>query len=206
NVHFVRFGLEPGEKSPYAIPNVFLPFAFAIDDPRALFGGEFAPRDVERNAAFAREAHQIGLTFLVGLGLPRLDCTRFQAQRRIRDHQVVVDSDAASESAAGLARADRRIETEVAGARVLIGDLAIRAMQAGREAPRSRGITRIPLWVDIEPALAEAQTRLDRVADAWRFGGTPPQAVLHDLQDAVARLVDATIALPLEQSLDFRFG
>src|ERR1022692_1522027 len=206
NVHLICLGLEPGEKSPYAVPDVFPPFAFAFDDPRALIGVEFAPRNVERNAAFAREAHQIRLAFLVGLGLPRLDRARCQAQRRIRDHQVVVDADVASESAAGLARADRRIETEVAGARILVSDLAIRAMQAGRETPRSRGFTGIRLRICVEPALAEAQTRLDRVADARRLGGAPPQAVLHDLQNAVARLVDAAIALPLEQSLDFRFG
>ncbi len=56
----------------------------------------------------------------------------------IRNHQVVVDADHAAEAAAGVAGTQRRVEGEVAGQRILVGDVAVGAVQAGGIAPGAR--------------------------------------------------------------------
>ena len=73
NVHLVGFGLEPREEAFDAVPDIFGPFAVAVEHPGALGGVEIAPRGVDGNAALARESQQIGLALLVRLGLPWLD-------------------------------------------------------------------------------------------------------------------------------------
>ena len=56
----------------------------------------------------------------------------------IRDDQVPVDADGASEAAAGLAGPQRGVEGEAVGAGVAVTDVAVRAVQVRREAPGGR--------------------------------------------------------------------
>src|SRR5579859_4072855 len=102
----------------------------------------------------------------------------------IRDDEVIVDADDPAEAAAGLACAQRRIEAERARIRLLVCNVAIRAVQVGGEAPRggildrritgtlgiagTRGVTRarIGLRVDVEPAVPDLERRLDGIGGA----------------------------------------
>ncbi len=65
DVHLVRLGLEPGEETPDAVPDLLRPFAFALDHPVALLVAELGPWRVDGNAALARELDQILLALLV---------------------------------------------------------------------------------------------------------------------------------------------
>jgi len=65
DVHLVGPGLEPGEETPYSIPDILGPLAFTLDHPFALRVAEIAPRHIQRDGALAREFHQVVLAFLV---------------------------------------------------------------------------------------------------------------------------------------------
>ena len=204
NVHFIRLGLEPGEEASDAVPDVLGPFALSIQDPGALGIGEIAPGCIERNPAFFGESDQIRLTLFVGLRLPGLDRAFPQRQRRIGNDQAVVDADHSSETTAGLTGADGRIETEGARARVLVGDVAVRAMQLGRETPGCAGHPVLALRIDVEASLTDLESRLDGVVRARRLDRGPAESILDHVQDAIALLVNARVALRGEELLDLR--
>ena len=159
--------------------------------------GQIAPSGVHGDAALAREAQEIRLAFLVGFGLPGLDGALAKAQRRIGNDQAVVDADAAAEAAAGLASADGRIEAEGAGARILVLDVAVRAMQAGGEAPRRRGLAGgVPvLRVDIDASLADLERRFDGIGGARGVDLRPAKAILNHLQRVAALFMNARVPL-----------
>src|ERR1700736_3151415 len=114
-MHFVGFGLEPGEEAFRSVPDALVPISLALDHPLAALGSELAPGRIQGYAALFGVFDEIVLTFLVGLGLPGLDCAAAKRLALIRNDEAVVDADGASESTAALARAHGRIEREQAG-------------------------------------------------------------------------------------------
>ena len=144
HVHLVALGLEPLEEPAHAVPDLLLPLALAVDDPAPLLVGELAPRRVERDAALAAVPQQVVLAFAVRLGLPRPDRAAAQRLAGVGDDEPVVDADDAAEAAAGLAGAERRIEREQARRRIAVVDVAVGAVQVGREAPHRRRRRRPP--------------------------------------------------------------
>src|ERR1700743_1196621 len=51
HVHLVGFGFQPGEETLRAVPDAFVPVAFALDHPLAALGAELAPGCIQRNTA-----------------------------------------------------------------------------------------------------------------------------------------------------------
>ena len=141
DVHLVALGLEPRKEAAHAVPDArprfapALPVRLAFEHPLALLVGELAPRHVERDAAFLGVGDQIVLRFAEAGRLPRLDRAVAERARFVRDDQPEVDADHAAEAAAGLARAHRRVERELARHRIGVLDVAVGAVQAGGEAP-----------------------------------------------------------------------
>src|SRR5580700_140264 len=113
-MHLVGFGLEPGEETARAVPDLLLPRAFALDHPLTRLLGQIAPRHIDRNAALPGEAQQVVLAFLVGWRLPGPHRARGQRFAVVGNDQAVVDADHAAEATAGVAGADRGIEREQA--------------------------------------------------------------------------------------------
>ena len=150
DVHLVGLGLEPGEEALHAVPLArpglppAHPVRVALDHPAAVPLGQVAPRGVERDAALPRHLLEVVLALAIALRLPRLDRAVARALRLVRDHEAVVDADHAPEAAAGLARADRRVEREEARARVGVVDVAVGAVEIAREAPDRGGGCRRP--------------------------------------------------------------
>ena len=156
------------------------------------------------DAALAREPNEVALALAVGLGLPGLDRAAAQAEILVRNDEPVIDADGAAEAAAGLAGADRGVEAEAAWVRLPVRDIAVGAVQAGRESKgRERGSVGGER-VNVELAFAEAQRRFDRLDPPPGVRGGPPEAVLDDLQRAPSLLVDARITLPFEQRANLR--
>src|ERR1700733_4811451 len=106
HVHLVRAGFQPLEIALDAVPVTLLPGALPIDDPLAFRLGQFAPGSIQADAAFLRMLFQILLAFLVRLGLPGAHGPLAQALVLVRDHQPIVDADAPTKAATGLAGAD----------------------------------------------------------------------------------------------------
>ena len=207
-MHLVGLGFEPFEEAPGAVPDLLFPLAFAVDDPLALLVGERVPRRVERDAALLRELHQVVLAFLVRLGLPGFDRAARERLGFVGHHEAVVDADDAAEAAAGFAGAHRRIEREQRGHRIAVRQIAFRAMQFARVFPAlDVGLRRIALvdHVQVHAAAPDAQRRLDRLHDARALGGSEAQAVLDHFERVAMALVDARVALLLQQRADFGF-
>ena len=166
---------------------------------------EIPPRDIERDAALARQPLEIILALAVGLGLPWTNGAAAQGLAVIRDHQAVVDADDAAEAAAGLAGADRRIERETARRRFAIGDVAAGAVQRTRVAPGFAHVVpgRILQDMHMQPAAADAQRGFQRLGESSGVGAGGPQPVLHDFDRLPAARADARVALLLEQRQHF---
>src|SRR5580692_4923097 len=134
-MHLVGFSLEPGEEAAHAVPDALGPFAFALYDPLAALGAELPPGSVERNAALLREFLEVLLTLGVRFRLPGLYRAPAQRLALIRNDEAVIDPDGAAEAAAGLAGAYRGVEGEQARVRLLVGAIALGAVQFAGIAP-----------------------------------------------------------------------
>src|SRR5690606_2694901 len=110
HMHLVALGLEPGEESLHPVPFALAPATLAIEHPAPLLAVEVAPRHVRRHATLPCETHQVVLTFTVALALKRLHCAFGECLAFVRHDQLVVDAHGAAETAAGLARPERRVE------------------------------------------------------------------------------------------------
>ena len=142
--------------------------------------------------------------------LPGLDGAVAKRLRLVGHDQAIVDPDDAAESAARLACAERGIEREQARRRLLVVNVAIRAMQIRRKAPE-RGCPDVARSavirdMDVDASLTDTQRRLDRLDRARAIGGAQPKAILHDGKAVTGACVDARIALLFEQLSDFSLG
>src|SRR5262249_41886770 len=102
----------------------------------------------------------------------------------VGNHEPVVDADGAAEAAALVAGAERRVEREPARRRLVVGEIAVRAVQPARVAPgaehpgRIRGVDQVRIGA---PA-ADPQRRLEGLEHAAALGGPDTQPVLHHLE------------------------
>ena len=149
DVHLVGFGLEPGEEAPHAVPDPrpraapAHPFGLAFQYPSTLRVVEVAPRHVERNAALFRIFDQVVLALGKARALPGSDRAGAKRLRRVGNDKPIVQTDHAAEAAAFLAGAERRVERKEARRRVAVVNIAIGAVQVGREAPDRRALGRL---------------------------------------------------------------
>ena len=213
DVHLVGFGLQPCEEALHPVPNTLGPFPFAVEHPIAFRVAQISPRGIEPNGTFACKFDEIGLAFLVGLGLPWLDRAPAKRQRGIRYDQGVVHADHSAKAATCLARAQGRIEAERAGIRITIVDVAIGTMQARGESPRRQFgrrssfrrcaiARRLILDINIEAALTHFERGFDRLPGARRIDGGPAKPVLNHLERVIALCVDSRVALRGQQRFD----
>src|SRR5580700_5902870 len=128
-MHLVGARLEPGKKTPRAVPDFLAPRAFTLDHPLARLGRQFAPRRIKGHTPQPGELLQVLLALEVGLGLPGLDRPGAQRPGLIGNDQSVVNADGAAKTAAGLTRAQGRIERERARCRGLVGEVTLRTVQ-----------------------------------------------------------------------------
>src|SRR5690348_5520369 len=118
DVHLVRLGLEPPEEAAHAVPRArprfapAFPLRLPLEDPCPVFLRKIPERRVERNLPFLCVFLEIVLALLEARALPRTHRAFAQRLRFIRYDEPKVHADHASEPAAGLARADRRVERE----------------------------------------------------------------------------------------------
>ncbi len=158
HMHLVAAPLEPVEEAAEAIPDarsrVIVPVAFTLQDPVAIGLGQLGPRHVGWDAAPMGEGDQVLLDLRIAIGLDRLDGAIEQRLARIGHHQIPVDADHATEAAAGLAGADRRVEREQAGDRLAVVDVAVGAVEVARKLPGRAGIALGIQGVDPRPATA----------------------------------------------------
>src|SRR5580692_8308304 len=106
-MHLVGSAFEPGEEAAYAVPDILLPFAFAVDHPGAFGIAQVAPGRIHGDGAFTGEFQKIRLALFIGFGLPGLDGPLAKTQGRIRYDKAIIHADAAAEPAAGLAGTGR---------------------------------------------------------------------------------------------------
>src|SRR6185295_11489255 len=167
DVHLVAARLEPCEETLRAIPDLLVPRALAVDDPASLLIGELAPWPLDRDAALARKLQEVVLALIVRRCLPGPDRAALEGLRLIRNDQAVVNADGAAESAALLAGSEGRIERKDVRCRILVVDVAIRAVQFTRKSPRAaerRFARRVGLRnVDAQTTASDRQRRLDRI-------------------------------------------
>ena len=97
----------------------------------------------------------------------------------IGDDQAKVHADHTAKAAAGVARPERRIETEECRLRIGIAQVALGAMQAGGVAPRRAVVSH----VDIQTAAASLEGELDGFHDTHFFCAGKAKAVGDHLQD-----------------------
>ncbi|OIQ76655.1 hypothetical protein GALL_416580 [mine drainage metagenome] len=194
-MHLVGARLQPVEEAAHAVV-LLLPLAGkirgAVDDPGSLALVELGPRHVQAHAGARRVALEVSLRVLEAGRLPRLDRAAGQGLARIGNDQPPVDAQRAAEAAAGLAGAQRRVETEQARTGVAVGDVAIGAMQRRRETPRRYLVALRP---HRDAPLPEAQRGLDGVEQPCVVDRGGAHAILHDVQHAGVARVDARVAL-----------
>ena len=204
DVHLVGLALQVLEEARDAIP-LLAPVAFlvvgrAVDHPGFLFRRELVPRRVARDAGGFGVAHQVVLGFFPRRRLDWLDGAGAQRQALVGNHQPPIDADHAPKAAAGVARADRRVEREHRRNRVAVAPVAFGAMQAGGELPQHRRGHRlqsqITLWrlsikrgqlliwerIDHHAASAALERDLDRLDHAGTLGAADAKAVGHHVQ------------------------
>ena len=135
DVHLVGPGFQPLEVAGNAVPRAgpglapAHPAGIAFEHPPPVLRGELAPRCIERHAALLRVLHEVVVPPAIRFALPRPYRTLAQRLPFIRYHEPEIHADHAAEAAAGLARADRRIERVEAGCRLFVVDVAIRAVE-----------------------------------------------------------------------------
>src|SRR5260370_29631937 len=156
HVHVVGARLQPGEEAFHPVPDLLRPGAFAFDHPPACLGAELAPRRVEGNALLLREFLEVLLAFGVGLGLPGLDRAAAQRSGLVGNDEPIVDADGATEATAGLARAQRGVERELAGGGRVVRQVAVPAARLARVAPGGETLRRIAGSDDLPAAAAPA--------------------------------------------------
>ena len=110
HVHLVGLALQIFEVAFDAVPVLACLLAVTLQHPLLLLRVELAPRLIERYAIGSRISQQIVLTFLAAGRLPRLDGALGQRLVAVRDHQAIVDADNPSETLAGVAGTQRRVE------------------------------------------------------------------------------------------------
>ena len=196
-MHLVGACLQPGEEAFHPVPDLLRPGALALDHPAARLGGQLAPRRVEGNAPLLREFLQVLLAFAVGLGLPGLDGAAAQRAGLVGNDQPIVDADGAPEATAGLARAQRRVERELAGGGRVVRQVAVCAVQLARVAPGVQRLRRIALihHLHVDASAADAQRGLERLEHPAALGAAGPQPVLHHFQRDGRRVPRALAAL-----------
>src|SRR5690606_3296001 len=110
--------------------------------------------------------------------LPRLDGAFAQRLADVGDDQAVIHADHTAEAPAGLARPQRRIEREQAGAGRRIVNGAGRAGQGIAVAPDRLVLAGVVQRVDVDLPLPELQRRLDGFHDPGAPGLAETEAVL----------------------------
>src|SRR4029077_10426369 len=160
--------------------------------------GKLAPRRVEGDAPLLREFLQVLLAFGVGLGLPGLDRTAAQRAGLVGNDESIVDADGAAEATAGLARAQRRVERELAGGGRVVRQVAVRAVQLARVAPGVETLRRIAVvhHLHVDAPAPDAQRRLERLEYPATLGAAGPQPVLHHFQRDGGGVPRPVAALP----------
>ena len=139
DVDLVLLLLQPLEEAADAVVVVVI----ALDDEAALGFRQIGPRRVQPDVVRLGDALQRGqVRAIVRLG-PRLDRALVDRLGLIGHHQVQVQLDDVAEAVAGRAGAERVVEREEAGLRVLVGDVAGPALEAlGELVPHRRAAVR----------------------------------------------------------------
>ena len=141
DVHLVGLGLqirkEPVDAKPVLVP-LAIPVGRTVDDPTLLLGRELVPGCVTRNPRRLGVAHQVVLALLPRGCLHRLDRPRAQGEFVVRDDQTQVHAHYAAKAPTGLAGAHGRVKGKHRRNRVGVAQIALRAVQPGREAPDNR--------------------------------------------------------------------
>ena len=185
-MHLVGLGLQVLEEAfdaePVLVP-LAVPVGRAVDNPILVLGLELVPGRVARNASVFGMAHQVVLGFLPGRSLHRFDGTRAQGKFVVGNDQPVIDPDHAPEATTGLARTHGRVEGKRRRYRVGVTQVAVGAMQAGRELPDTRlGLGQRVQRVDVDTPAAAFERGLDRLQHAGAFGVGQAKAVRHHVQ------------------------
>ena len=186
DVHPVGLRFEPLEEAADAVPArppLLAPARLAFPDEAARLLGKIAPRRVGAEPLPLEKPQEVLLAVAVEGRLERLDAASGDGEAGIGNDQVGVDLHRPPEALAGLASADRVVEGEERGGRVGAGQVAAGAVQRFAEAERLFA----SVDVQLDPALAVTERRLERIDDALAPVPLGADAVEHDGDDAVVR-------------------
>ncbi len=204
-MHLVAAPLQPSKEAADAIPDalsgVRIPLAFAFQHPGAVGLGQIAPWHIGWYTAAVCKADQVLLYLGIAVRLDRLHRAIEQRLALVRHHQRPVDADGAPEAAACLAGAHRRIEREQVRRRLAVMDIAVRAVQVGGEKPGRAGLALGIERIHTKPAVALAQSGLQRLDRAALVLAGQRQPVLDHLDLLVGLGLQADVALLREQLL-----
>src|SRR5207245_7690638 len=186
DVHPVGLRFQPLEEAVDAVPAgppMLPPARLAFPDQLARLFGKLAPGHVGAEPLPLEEAQEVLLAVSVEGRLERLDAALGDGEAGIRNDQVGVDRHRPPETLAGRASADRVVEGEERGGRVGAGQIAAGAVERFTEAERLF----VSVDVQLDPALAVTERRLERVDDALAPVPLGEDAVEHDGDDAIVR-------------------
>ena len=139
-MQFVLFRLEKIEEAAHATP-----ITFAVDDCALLRLRKLIERSVDRNAFRFRKTLQLGLRpFVLGL-CEWINGAFAQAQSRIWNHEIDVESDRVAESLARRTCAERIVEAEETRLRRFVNCAVVLAFEAFRKAEMAKVIGLV-LW------------------------------------------------------------
>ena len=128
-------------------------------------------------------AHEVVLRLLPGGRLDGLDGAGPQRQLVVGHHQVEVQPDHAAEAPAGLAGAHGRVEAEHRWDGVGVADVALGAVQAGRELPLLDVAALFRRYgIDGDAPGTPLERHLDRLDHARTLGGGKAEAVGHHVE------------------------
>jgi hypothetical protein len=196
-LHACRLEAPVGRQDSIAI----LPVPLPLQHPAPLGRSQIAPGDAAGYPAPPGKPQEILLTFPVGLGLPGPDRSRGERPGLVRHHQPVIHADDPAEPPARWARPDRGVEGEQVRHRIVIGDVAVGAVQASGEPPRAPDRTVHVQRVDQHAAGAVRERGLQALHDPSAVLRDEAQAVLGHLQRPALLAVDAGVALALQERL-----